>query len=88
MEYEHAVAEEYAFIPRLSYQLGRGRFLASLLAAPSIYRTAHFRERYEERARSQIGALLRSPRYRRYRWFPWLPTRRRRGASAAKLESW
>jgi len=68
MEYEHAVAEEYAFMPALAYELGRGRFLASLLAAPSVYRTSHFRERYEHRARTQIGALLRSSRYRSYRW--------------------
>ena len=76
MDYEHAVGEEYAFMPALAYHLGRGRFLASLLAAPSIYRTSHFRERYEVRARSQIGALLRSPRYRAYRWLRWLPARR------------
>jgi predicted metal-dependent HD superfamily phosphohydrolase len=76
MEYEHAVAEEHAFMPALAYELGRGRFLASLLAAPSVYRTPHFRERFEDRARSQIGALLRSPRYRGYRWLRWLPTRR------------
>ena len=73
MDYEYAVEEEYASMPALAYELGRGRFLASLLAAPSIYRSSGFRERYEERARSQIGALLRGPRYHRYRWLRWLP---------------
>jgi predicted metal-dependent HD superfamily phosphohydrolase len=72
MDYEYAVGEEYAHVPALCYQLGRGRFLASLLATPAIYRTAHFRRRYEERARFQIATLLSTQRYRSYRWLRWL----------------
>jgi predicted metal-dependent HD superfamily phosphohydrolase len=68
MEFEYAVAEEYASVPAPTYFLARGRFLAALLASPSIFRTEHFRERYEARARSNIAALLRSPRYRAHRW--------------------
>ena len=74
MDYEYAVEEEYAFMSSLKYRLGRGRFLASLLASPSIYRTSHFRERYEERARSHLAVLLGTPRYWAYRWLRWLPS--------------
>jgi predicted metal-dependent HD superfamily phosphohydrolase len=63
MEFEYAVAEEYAAVSRASYFLARGRFLAGLLASPSIFRKQHFRGRYEERARANIAALLDSPRY-------------------------
>jgi predicted metal-dependent HD superfamily phosphohydrolase len=69
LEYEYAVEKEYAAVPPRRFLLARGRFLAALLASPSIYRTAFFRERYEARARGNIDALLRSPRYRVHRWF-------------------
>lgn len=68
MDFEYGVAEEYAAMPALRYTLARGRFLASLLASPSIFRTAHFCERYEKPARDNLTALLRSPRYRAHRW--------------------
>jgi predicted metal-dependent HD superfamily phosphohydrolase len=45
MEYEYGVCEEYASMPWWKLRLGRRRFLASLLAAPSLYRTPHFRDR-------------------------------------------
>jgi predicted metal-dependent HD superfamily phosphohydrolase len=69
LEFEYAVGEEYASVPSTLYCLARGRFLARLLASPTIFRTDHFRGRYEASARSNITALLRSPRYRRHRWF-------------------
>jgi predicted metal-dependent HD superfamily phosphohydrolase len=72
MEFEFAVAEEYASVPSTLYFLARGRFLAKLLAAPTIFRTDHFRARYEASARANLSALLRSPRYRVHRWFGWL----------------
>ena len=77
MEYEHGVSEEYAAVPALAFQLGRGRFLAALLSAPAIFRTAWFRDRYEARARERLARLLKSPRYRTYRWLRWLPLARR-----------
>lgn len=67
LEFEYAVAEEYARVPRAQFILARGRFLQALLAAP-IYRTPHFRARYEQRARANLVALLASPRYRLHRW--------------------
>jgi predicted metal-dependent HD superfamily phosphohydrolase len=69
MEFEYAVAEEYAGVPPATYFLARGRFLSALLASPSIFRTNHFRERFEATARTNIAAVLRSPRYRVHRWF-------------------
>ncbi|HTV20391.1 MAG TPA: hypothetical protein VMG12_17025 [Polyangiaceae bacterium] len=66
LEFEYAVAEEYARFPRLQFILARGRFLEGLIAAP-IYRTAHFRQRYEARARANLAALLGSQRYRLHR---------------------
>ena len=68
LEFEYAVGEEYACVPSAMYFLARGRFLARLLASPAIFRTDPFRERYEARARANITALLRSPRYRTHRW--------------------
>ena len=72
MDYEHSVEEEYAAIPMAAYRTARGQFLASLLAAPFIFRTPVFRARCEERARAQIRSLLDGPRYSRYlrrRWW-------------------
>jgi predicted metal-dependent HD superfamily phosphohydrolase len=72
MEYEHAVREEYAHVPSVVYFVARGRFLAALLAKPTIFRTAHFQERYQACARANLTGLLASPRYRSYRWLGWL----------------
>ena len=72
MEFEYSVGEEYAHVPSTLYFLARGRFLAKLVASPTIFRTKHFRERYEASGRANITALLRSPRYRSHRWFGWL----------------
>jgi predicted metal-dependent HD superfamily phosphohydrolase len=69
LEFEYAVGEEYASVPSTMYFLARGRFLSQLLASPTIFRTDHFRERYEISARSNITTLLRGPRYRAHRWF-------------------
>jgi predicted metal-dependent HD superfamily phosphohydrolase len=73
MEYECAIEEEFSALSRLAFRFGRGQFLAGLLARPRIYQTEHFRTRYEARARTQLTALLASPRYRSYRWLRWVP---------------
>ncbi len=72
MEYEYAIGEEFQDTPKLKLEIGRGRFLASLLARPSIFHTDAFRERYEAVAREQLSALLRTPRYRTFRLTRWL----------------
>ncbi|TMQ23920.1 MAG: hypothetical protein E6J90_09430 [Deltaproteobacteria bacterium] len=69
MEFEYAIEEEYGGKRGAWYFLARGRFLAAVLASPAIFRTDHFREHYEQRARDNIAALLASPRYRAHRWF-------------------
>jgi len=68
LEYEYSVEEEYAHVWSPYYFVARGRFLEALLAAPSIYRTRHFRARYEARARAHLEGLLASSRYRLHRW--------------------
>ena len=73
LDHELAIAEEYASVPTTAFRLGRGRFLAALLDAEAIFRTPHFHERYEARARTQLSALLGSPRYRLHRWLRWVP---------------
>ena len=67
MEYEYGVSEEYSCMPQWKLVRGRRRFLAGILASPAIYRTPHFRERYEAKAKANLTALLGSPRYSR-RW--------------------
>jgi len=71
MEYEYAIEEEFKHVPTFKFRLGRGRFLASLLARPFLFRTPLFRDRYETKARAQLTALLNSPRYRAFRIARW-----------------
>lgn len=71
LEFEYAVEEEFRAVPTIAFRVGRGRFLASLLASP-LYRTPAFRERLEDRARANVRVLLEGPRYRAYRWLRWL----------------
>lgn len=68
LEFEYAVAEEYTGVWWLSYVIARGRFLGALLVSSAIYRTAHFHQLYEQRARAHLTRLLTSPRYRPHRW--------------------
>jgi predicted metal-dependent HD superfamily phosphohydrolase len=65
MDYEYAVEEEYSSVPTVVFRSGRRTFLTALLDRPYIFRTEHFRGRYEQRARRQIEGLLATPRYRR-----------------------
>jgi predicted metal-dependent HD superfamily phosphohydrolase len=54
-EYERQIRAEYAHVPDEAYRTGRGRVLAAFLARPTIYGTAPFRERYEDRARRNLA---------------------------------
>jgi predicted metal-dependent HD superfamily phosphohydrolase len=56
--YADAVRAEHRAIPRLLYARGRRRFLAAQLARPALFQTAHFRVRYEARARENLAAEL------------------------------
>jgi len=50
----HAIRSELAHIPDSQFDEGKRRFLNGLLSRPSIYLTAHFRDRLETQARSNI----------------------------------
>lgn len=56
-EYDHAVREEYAYVPEDAYREGRARILESFLRRERLFHTAAFR-RYEKRARANIERAL------------------------------
>lgn len=56
--YAAAVREEYAFVPDEFFHAGRAQVLNGLLALPRLFHTATARERFEERARSNIRTEL------------------------------
>jgi predicted metal-dependent HD superfamily phosphohydrolase len=61
--YAAEVREEYSFVPEEYFAVGRAEVLESLLALPSLFRTAPAAERFEARARVNLRtelALLRS----------------------------
>ncbi len=57
-EYERRIREEYRQVPEPAYRVGRGRVLAAFLERDFIYRTEHFRERYEAAARRNLRRSL------------------------------
>lgn len=69
MDFEYAVAEEYAKVPGPIYRWKRRKFLRSLLASPRIFHTDVMRDRLEAPARANVEALLASPRYSVWGWF-------------------
>jgi len=52
------VRDEYPHVSDEDFASGRRKFLGSFLTRESIYATAHFRERLEERARVNLKALI------------------------------
>ena len=58
-EYERQVREEYAWVPDFLYRRERKAILKEFLARPRIFSSAHFRDRYEQRARANIGHSLK-----------------------------
>ncbi|MFG1850977.1 HD domain-containing protein [Actinomadura geliboluensis] len=56
--YTAAVREEYAFVPDEFFAAGRAEVLNGLLALPKLFHTPPARERFEERARSNIRTEL------------------------------
>lgn len=57
-EYEAQVRREYAWVSDDLFRSGRARILMELLDRPHLYSTAHFRERYEARARRNLQQSL------------------------------
>lgn len=53
------VRREYRRYPDMLYKPGRRKVLAHFLAMPHIFKTAYFRDRYEEQARFNMEAELK-----------------------------
>lgn len=58
-EYEIQVREEYAWVAEALFRERRRALLLRLLAQPSIYGTAHFRDRLERLARDNLRRSIR-----------------------------
>ena len=59
-EYERRIREEYRQVPDSLYRAGRARVLAHFLSRNPLFRTDHFRRRYETPARSNLRRSLAS----------------------------
>ncbi len=59
-EYERRIQEEYRHIPEALYRVGRARVLANFLSRDPLFRTEHFRRRYEVPARRNLRRSLAS----------------------------
>ena len=57
--YTQQVRREYRRYPDLLYKPGRRKVLAHFLAMPHIFKTSHFRDRFEEQARLDLDAELK-----------------------------
>jgi predicted metal-dependent HD superfamily phosphohydrolase len=57
-QYERQVREEYAWVPEFIFRRERKAILKEFLARPQIFSTTHFRDRYEQQARSNIARSL------------------------------
>lgn len=56
--YDRAIRAEYHWLPEPEWRTGRARVLATFLERPVLYRTAHFRDRLETRARQNLAAAI------------------------------
>ena len=59
-QFEHAIRQEYRWVPDVLYRRSRSAVLRGLLLRESIYQTADFRTHYEEPARQNLERLLAS----------------------------
>lgn len=58
MEYERQIRQEYAWVPEVMYREKRLEILTGFLKRERIYLTDWARERFEERARENLRALI------------------------------
>ena len=58
-EYERQIRQEYGWVSEDAFRQGRARVLTSLLDRSSIYSTAWFTDRLEERARENLSRSLK-----------------------------
>ena len=74
--YEAQIRKEYGHVDDVVFWVGREVILKSFLDAPSIYRTAFFRQRFETQARTNLWRARQSragPTFTRLLWSPWQP---------------
>lgn len=57
-DYDAGIRKEYSYIPEEAYLQRRKRLLNGFLAKPCIYHTKEFRDKYEEKARENLKALI------------------------------
>jgi predicted metal-dependent HD superfamily phosphohydrolase len=57
-EYERQVRQEYAWVPDFLFRRERRKILKDFLSRERIFSTAHFHDRYESQARSNLGRSL------------------------------
>jgi predicted metal-dependent HD superfamily phosphohydrolase len=60
VSYTRGVRREYATVPDPDFAAGRAAVLADLLAKPSLFHTDQGRRRWEQRARANVEAEIRS----------------------------
>ena len=56
--YEKKIRAEYGWVPRFLYRRKRHAILGAFIRRPAIYQTAHFRRKFESRARENIARVL------------------------------
>lgn len=59
-QYEDSIRREYQFVPEANFRSGRADILQRFLERDTLYFTAHFRDLYEEKARSNLQRSLRA----------------------------
>jgi predicted metal-dependent HD superfamily phosphohydrolase len=60
LEYERQIREEYAWVPRIIFGRKRAKILEQFLTRERIYSTDWFRKKYEEQARHNLQASIKT----------------------------
>ncbi|REC76769.1 hypothetical protein DRF60_12805 [Chryseobacterium elymi] len=58
-DYTRKIRKEYALYPDLLYKPGRKKVLKHFLELESIFKTEHFKDKYEQQARENLAAELK-----------------------------
>lgn len=58
-DYTRKIRKEYSIYPDILYKPGRKKVLKHFLELESIFKTEHFRDRYEQQARENLAAELK-----------------------------
>lgn len=59
-DYKNSIRKEFSIIPGFLYNPGRKKILKDFLKRDFIYKTAHFRDRYEMQARENLNTELKA----------------------------